>query len=314
MKKIFLFAVAAMVSLSSCVQSEDVYTGQLQEMGFKSAVTRGIIQSNDDMTYPISVSATWNNPTAGKYVEYFSNHEFVHDAGLWKGNPAKYWPTSGDMQFLAYCPYPIKAKVTNTYNVDGTFASSTFGTVDNNIMDQHDVLYSDLLTVSAPQTAEQPLLFHHAYAQLNVTFKKTNSAAEVVIKSVSAEDVNLTGILTVTPKVGEKSEAVWQAGLPVSRFFLDADAIGVEDGALDAVLNAESTFAPKPLLVVPGAQKEFVIVYTIDGVEHTYTHTLTGEWEMGYKYTYNYTINVNEIIFDCTVDEWIPADGGSITI
>ena len=314
MKKIFLFAVAAMVSLSSCVQSEDVYTGQLQEMGFKSAVTRSIIQSNDDMTYPISVSATWNNPTAGKYVEYFSNHEFVHDAGLWKGNPAKYWPTSGDMQFLAYCPYPVKSKVTNTYNVDGTFASSTFGTVDNNIMDQHDVLFSDLLTVTAPQTSAQPLLFHHAYAQLNVTFKKTDSAAEVVIKSVSADDVNLTGILTVTPHVGAKSEAVWQAGLPISRFFLDADATGVEDGALDEVLQASTAYAPKPLLVVPSAQTEFVIVYTIDGVEHTYTHTLTGEWEMGYKYTYNYTINVNEIIFDCTVDEWIPAEGGSITI
>ena len=124
----------------------------------------------------------------------------------------------------------------------------------------------------------------------------------------------MTGILTVTPHVGAKSEAVWQAGLPVSRFFLDADAIGVEDGALDAVLQASTAFAPKPLLVVPSAQTEFVIVYTIDGVEHTYTHTLSDEWKMGYKYTYNYTINVNEIIFDCTVDEWIPAEGGSITI
>ena len=314
MKKIFLFAVAAMVSLSSCVQTTEVYTGKLQEMGFKSAVTRGIIQSNADMTYPISVSAVWDNPTAGKFVEYFSNHEFVLSDGVWKGNPAKYWPTSGDMQFLAYCPYPVKAKVTNSYNVDGTFASSTFGTVDNNIMDQHDILYSDLLAVAAPQTETQPLLFHHAYAQLNVTFKKTNSAAEVVIKSVSAEDVNLTGILTVTPVVGGRSTAEWQAGLPVSRFFLDADAIGVEDGALDVVLTADNTFAPKPLLVVPSAQKEFVIVYTIDGVEHTYTHTLTGEWEMGHKYTYNYTINVNEIIFDCTVEDWIPVDGGSITI
>ena len=314
MKKIFLFAVAAMVSLSSCVQTTEVYTGKLQEMGFKSAVTRGIIQSNADMTYPISVSAVWDNPTAGKFVEYFSNHEFVLSEGVWKGNPAKYWPTSGDMQFLAYCPYPVKAKVTNSFNVDGTFASSTFGTVDNNIMDQHDVLYSDLLAVAAPQTETQPLLFHHAYAQLNVTFKKTNSAAEVVIKSISAEDVNLTGILTVTPVVGGTSTAEWQSGLPISRFFLDADAAGVEDGALDVVLTADNTFAPKPLLVIPSAQKEFVIVYTIDGVEHTYTHTLTGDWKMGHKYTYNYTINVNEIIFDCTVEDWIPVDGGSITI
>ena len=35
---------------------------------------------------------------------------------------------------------------------------------------------------------------------------------------------------------------------------------------------------------------------------------------MGYKYTYNYTINVNEIMFSCEVEDWIPVDGGSVTI
>ena len=314
MKKIFLFAVAAMVSLSSCVQTNEVYTGKVQEMGFKSAVTRGIIQSNDDMVYPISVSAVWDNPTAGAWVTYFENAEFVYDNELWKGNPAKYWPTSGDMQFLAYCPYPIKAKVTNTYNAEGKFESSTFGTIDNNLMDQHDVLFSDLLEVSAPQTSAQPLLFHHAYAQLNVTFKKTDSAAAVVLKSVSAEDVTMTGILIVTPVPDGTSTAAWQAGLSISRYFLDDDATGVEDGTLDVVLAADTAFAPKPLLVIPSAQTRIEIVYTIDGVEHTYTHTLTDEWKMGYKYTYNYTINVNEIIFDCTVEDWIPVEGGNITI
>ena len=82
----------------------------------------------------------------------------------------------------------------------------------------------------------------------------------------------------------------------------------------DAVLEAVTPFAPKPVLVIPGAQTKIVIVYTIDGHEHTYTHTLSGDWKMGYKYTYNYTINVNEIIFDCTVEDWIPVEGGNITI
>ena len=88
MKKIFLFAAAAMVSLSSCVQTSEVYTGKLQEMGFKSAVTRGIIQTNDDMTYPISVTAVWDNVQDGNYSSYFENGKFVYDAGteLWKGH------------------------------------------------------------------------------------------------------------------------------------------------------------------------------------------------------------------------------------
>ena len=102
MKKIFLFAAAAMVSLSSCVQTEEVYTGKMEEMGFKSAVTRAIIQSNDDMTYPIAVTAVWDDDKAGTFSSYFENAKFVYDAGteLWKGEPARYWPTSGDMQFI----------------------------------------------------------------------------------------------------------------------------------------------------------------------------------------------------------------------
>ena len=316
MKKMFLFAAAAMVSLSSCVQTEEVYTGKLQEMGFKSAVTRAIIQSNDDMTYPIAVTAVWDDIKDGIFTSYFENAKFVYDAGteLWKGEPARYWPTSGNMQFIGLCPYPTKSNITNSYKTNGEIEKVVWGTIDNNLMDQHDVVFSDLLSVEAPQTSAQPLLFHHAYAQLNVTFKKTNSAAAVIVKTVSVEDVNLTGILTVTPAVGAKSTAEWQAGLPISRYFLPEVATGVENGTLDATLEAATPFAPQPVLVIPSAQTRIVIEYTIDGHAHTYTHTLSGNWEMGYKYTYNYTINVNEIIFDCTVEDWIPVEGGNITI
>ena len=321
MKKIFLFAAAAMVSLSSCVQTEEVYTGKMEEMGFKSAVTRAIIQSNDDMTYPIAVTAVWDDDKAGTFSSYFENAKFVYDAGteLWKGEPARYWPTSGDMQFISFCPYPTKSDLATSYKTNGEIEKVVWGgtnAIDNNIKDQHDVLFSDLLSVEAPQTSAQPLLFHHAYAQLNVTFKKTDSAAAVIVKTVSVEGVNLTGILTVTPAVGAKSTAEWQSGLTVSRYFLPESATGVEDGTLDAALEAVTPFAPQPVLVIPSAQTRIVIEYTIDGHAHTYTHDLSsnGDWEMGHKYTYNYTINVNEIIFDCTVEDWIPVDGGSITI
>ena len=318
MKKMFLFAAAAMVSLSSCVQTNEVYTGKLEEMGFKAGVTRAIIESNTDMTYPISVTAIWDNPSdaSSNYVSYFENAKFVYDetSSLWKGAPAKYWPTSGDMDFLALCPYPINATVTPAYKVDGTIETLTFGTIDNNLMDQHDVLFSDLLSVEAPQTAAQSLQFHHAYAQLNTTFKKTDSAAAVVVKSVSVTGVNLTGVLTVTPVAGGESTATWQKGLGVNRYFLPESTSGVENGVLDHVLVADAAYSPTPVLVIPGNQTSIVIVYTIDNVEHTYTHTLSGTWDMGYKYTYNFTINVNEIMFDCEVKPWEPVDGGSITI
>ncbi len=319
MKKIFLFAAAAMVSLSSCVQVDEVPTTPNlmgNEIGFKSAVTRGIVQSNTDMTYDIAVTAVWDDAKDGTFANYFENGKFVYDeaSSLWKGEPARYWPTSGDMQFLAFCPYPVSSDLTPSYKTNGEIEKVVWGTIDNNLMDQHDVLYSDLLSVEAPQTAAQSLLFHHAYAQLNVTFKKTDSAATVIVNSVSAKNVNMSGILTVTPNVSGTSTAEWQKGLGISRYFLPETATGVENGTLDATLSASSAFAPKPMLVIPDAQTQIVIEYTIDGHAHTYTHNLTGNWDMGHKYTYNYTINVNEIIFDCTVEDWVPVDGGSITI
>ena len=315
MKKMFLFAAAAMVSLSSCVQTDEVYTGKLNEMGFKSAVTRGIIQTNDDMTYPIAVTAVWDDTQNGQFESYFEKGKFVYDPStdLWKGEPARYWPTSGNMQFLGLCPYPI-SNVTHTYKTNGELEKVVWGTIENNLMDQHDVLFSDLYCVGAPQTSAQPLLVHHAYAQLNVSLKKTDSAAEVIVKSVKVDDVYINGILTVTPVVGGKSTAEWTVGLPVQRFFLPETPTSVENGTLDATLEAATPFAPQPILVIPSAQTCIIIEYSIDGHDHTYTHTLSGNWEMGYKYTYNYTINVNEIIFSCTVDAWEDGVGDSITI
>jgi hypothetical protein len=218
------------------------------------------------------------------------------------------------MQFIGLCPYPTKTNITSSYKTNGEIEKVVWGTIDNNIKDQHDVLYSDLLCVEAPKSAAQPLLFHHACAQLNVTFKKTDSAATVIVKSVTVKDAFFAGILEVVPVQGGTSTASWTLGLPVSRYFLDADATGVEDGALDVTLTADATVSPLPVLVAPSAQTSFVIVYTIDGHEHTYTHTLSGDWKMGHKYTYNYTINVNEIIFNCTVEDWIPVNGDNITI
>ena len=318
MKKIFLFAAAAMVSLSSCVQVDEVpttFNPMGDEIGFKSAVTRGIIQSNADMTYDIAVTAVWDDTQNGEFAPYFEKAKFVYDesTSLWKGSPARYWPTSGDMQFLALCPYPI-SNVAHTYKANGEIEKVVWGTIENNLMDQHDVLYSDLLSVEAPQTAAQSLLFHHAYAQLNVTFKKTDSAAAVILKSVKVNDVYINGQLSITPAVGGPSTAEWVVGLPVPRFFLPANPTSVENGTLDATLEAATTFSPQPVLVIPSTQTQIIIEYTIDGHAHTYTHDLTGNWDMGHKYTYNYTINVNEIIFDCTVEDWVPVDGGSITI
>ena len=61
MKKIFLFATAAMVSLSSCVQTDEVYTGGVQEIGFKSGVTRAAVVGDKlPAGSAINVAGVWD--------------------------------------------------------------------------------------------------------------------------------------------------------------------------------------------------------------------------------------------------------------
>ena len=310
MKKIFLFAAAAMVSLSSCVQTNEVYTGGLQEIGFKSAVTKAAIDGTN-FEGSMTVAAVWDAEEDGSYVEYFAPHEFAGTASTpWAGQPAKYWPNDGKMQFIACYPYGI-----------GTFAADYAGDVlagytvtdIENKGDQNDVLYSNLLTCDAPQSDAQALLFHHALSLLKVTFATNLPAAQVVkIESVSVADVVFDGDLTVT--AGNPSTAAWsEDGTPEDYTFQGVDTTN----QLTATPDEDAI----PLLILPSKtgekQTSMTIVYTLNGHQMTKTVPLAdyGAWEMGKKYIYNFTIGAKEIKFTCTVDTWtdVPV-GGAITI
>lgn len=334
----FLFAAAAMVSLSSCVQTEEVYTGQAQEMGFKSAVTRaGIIDNSDDMTDPIAVAMVLDKEKNGAFVPYqvdaaSGTAEFVYGStGVWRGNPARYWPNTGKMNFLALSPYPRTATIATTYATDGQVESMLFSGIDNNKVVQNDILYSDLLSVDCPQEETQLLSFHHSLAQLVVTFQKLNASADVVLQSVKLIDVHLGNKLKVTAGTPNSSAEWLDLGSSINRYFLkNTEVSSYENGTLaeplkgkDALITAdEEPYSPLPVLVAPSNQTSVEIVYSVDGHQYTHIHDFqidpltdlpydeTKTWEMGHKYIYNFTINVNEILFDCTVEEWTPGNYG----
>ena len=307
MKKIFLFAAAAMVSLSSCVKTNEVYTGGVQEIGFKSAVTKAAI---DGTTFEgsMTVAAVWDAEKDGSYVEYFAPYKFTGTASTpWAGDPdAKYWPNAGQMQFLACYPYGIG---TFTADYTGNVLAGYKVTGIANKTAQNDVLYSNLLTCDAPQESAQALLFHHALSLLKVTFA-TNVPTEVVkIVSVSVADVVFDGDLAVT--AGSPSTAAWSnEGTPEDYTFQNVDTTN----QLTATADEDAT----PLLILPAAaQTSMTIVYTLNGHEMTKTVDLSayGAWDQGKKYIYNFTIGAKEIKFTCTVDTWTDVVvGGGITI
>jgi hypothetical protein len=295
-----------MVSLSSCVQTDEVYTGGVQEIGFKSAVTRAII---NETTFDgnIAVSSVWNNPAdAAGFVSYFDNITFAKNtAGYWAANPAKYWPTSGDMQFLALHP---AIEATAAYNADGTFETLTTGLIKN-ATTQDDVLFSDLLPCECAPAAVQALKFHHAMTLLQVNFQTSLTTEEVKIVSATVADVVLGGDLTVT--AAKPSTAAWSNPSTA----IDHTFAKVTTAALTTTKNTDAT----PLLVVPAAaQTEMTIVYTLNGHQMTKVVPLAayGAWEAGNKYIYNFSIGANEIQFTCEVDKWtdVTVGGGNIAI
>ncbi len=272
---------------------------------------------------PIVISAIWNNVAYdGKdfYEEYFSNAKFIYDETncLYSGEPARYWPLSGTMQYMAFAPYTTHTTTTNHYKSDGSFGKIDYEIIDNNIVDQHDILYSNLLEVSSPQTHFQSLIFHHALAQINVSFTKTESAASIVVNKVMILNAHLDGILEVTPAPGGKSVAEWQTNSPYSRYFLHENATSIEDVTLNAALDSNTTYSPKPIYVIPSEQTQIRIVCIIDNIERIRDVDLSfyGKWEMGKKYNYDFTIDANTISLGCTAEDWDAetADGPTIVI
>lgn len=306
MKKIFLFAAAAMVSLSSCVQTNEVYTGDVQEIGFKSGVTRAAVDGTElPAGSAITVAGVWDAEGDGSYVEYFEPTKFVDASGIYSGAPARYWPNAGKMQFIGYYPYGV-GTFTADYTGDVLAGYKVTG-IDGAA--QNDILYSDLCQVNTVPAATQALLFHHALALLQVNFQTSLTTEEVKIVSATVADVVLGGDLTVT--AGGTSTAAWSnTSAAIDHTFANVTTAALTDSA-----NTNAT----PLLVVPAAtQTEMTIVYTLNGHEMTKVVPLAtyGDWKAGNKYIYNFSIGANEIQFTCEVDPWtdVVVGGGNIAI
>ena len=316
MKKIFLFAAAAMVSLSSCVQTEDVYTGGLNEIGFKSAAVRADganVVSGTEFTGAMTVAGAWDQ-AKGVYKQYFAPTKFVKDGtndegkNVWSGEPARYWPFGGQMQFVAYYP---NAFGTFTETIDETNGITGYVVTDIENEDaQQDVLYSDRVYCADVPSSTQALMFYHALSQIQVNFKTNNDDANVILKSVTLHDVKFDGTLNVNC-INDKSVASWSATSEATDHVFDTIP-----SDLTTALNTSAT----SVLILPAdAQTKMTIVYTHGEENKELTkvvdlNTNGAKWEMGKKYIYNFNINMNEIDFTVVVKDWVSVDSGDITI
>lgn len=309
MKKLFFFAAAATIALSSCVKNETVYTDAQEPMEFKSVAAASTKAPIAGTTFEqnISVFAVYNNSDKA----YFPETTFSKsDTGTWKGG--RYWPTTGVLDFAAYSPAEA-GTATATY--EAGIKKIAVACPDNDAADQKDILYSDLLDdVKCPQNTAQAMQFHHALAQIVLKFKQGVASAantyQITVKKVTLNNVVLGGTLDIAPAA--TSTIDWSVKNTAKDYEVDAT---------DHVLTTDLT-ALKGVMVVPSNPTKVTIVYdiTIDGntneVEQEVALQSDPEytWESGKKYTYNININLKEIEISPKVDEWVPVNDKNITI
>lgn len=312
MKKVFFLAAAATIALSSCVKNETVYTDAQTPMEFKSFAAASTKAPIEGTTFEqnISVFAVYNN--SGKV--YFPETTFEKkEVGRWGGNPARYWPTTGKMDFAAYSPAEA-GTATATYGTE-TIDKIEVVCPDNDTADQKDILFGDLLNdVVCPQANPVAMQFHHALAQIVLKFKQGTAPAantyQITVKKVTLNNLVLGGTLDITPAA--TSTIAWSAKNAAKNYEVDAT---------NHALTTELT-ALKGVLIVPNDPTTVTIVYdiTIDGntneVEQTVELQSDPEytWESGKKYTYNININLKEIEINPSVEDWAVVADKNITI
>lgn len=309
MKKLFFLAAAATIALSSCVKNDTVYTDAQTPMEFKAfnvASTKAPIEGTT-FDQNISVFAVYNN--SGK--AYFPETTFEKkEPGRWGGNPARYWPTTGVMDFAAYSP--AEAGTATADYTGGSINKISVVCADNDA--QNDILYGDLLdNVTCPQTTPVAMQFHHALAQIVLKFKQGQEATadtyQITVKKVVLNDVVLGGTLNITPAATSTIE--WEPKNLAIALQVNKNNLTLTDDYAANTLQG--------VLLVPNVQTKVTIIYdiTIGGQTNEVVQDVVlkdtaideGNWLAGRKYIYNLNINLKEIEFNPTVEDW--KDGGS---
>lgn len=304
MKKFFFCAAAAIVALASCSKTQVVYNDAPQEIGFK-AVTGVMTKASTlgDQNTTMGVFANYNKDKA----VYFGNTSFSHVSDdVWGANPKKYWPLEGELDFAYYAPYDATA-ASWTYTAEATKLAITI----DNTGRQTDWLYgTSVLKKQTKNNAGMAVNLRHALAKITVNV--TSDLERLVINSVTVKNTVQSGTLNVNYLTTDEdltngdSKLTWTSTS-------NKDWVIIPPSY---TLSEEMTNATGTCYVIPSGQTKIEMSYSLpdDATQHSYTHTLSGNWVDGTSYTYNISIGANEIKFKPSETTWNETNPTPITV
>ena len=214
MKKLFVFAAAAVVALASCTKT---VVNETPDRAISFQVANYVPQTKaGEVKYDGTSFHTyaWFHPDATATAQVFMNNEEIklqdNTPATWAADRPYFWPKTGNINFFSYAGTPVPAVTEN----QALYSEKTIAVTDDALLASaayhYGVAQAGLNTYSGLKygTADTdvtgvPTLFHHILAKVSFKvffsaegIKDTNYKWDLVVNSASVEYANV-GTLTV---------------------------------------------------------------------------------------------------------------------
>lgn len=309
MKRILIFASAAIVALASCAKTEVVYKDAPQEIAFKQ-ITGPMTKADPKLSGTMGVFAQYNNTnTSTENAVYFGNTSFSEDGstGNWHATANKlYWPLEGNLDFTIYAPYDATA----VEYTPATNANVLVINVPDNKSAQTDWLYGSFRYHEKTKDNQNlPVSLKHALSKISVTVKSENTDV-FTITGLTLNNAFQSGKLTITYASTTPFTGTCVPSTPGSKetSYTYTELNGA-DISNTAVTSAAIPFEDRlvfPSTTSDGNDRYFVLQYKMAGsaTELSAKIPVTDAWDTGKHYTYAITMTATEIYLTPTVASW----------
>lgn len=246
--------------------------------------SRGVLVGNANLYDNFSLFAQIEKE--GATSAYINNARVEKVGAAWSLSPVRYWPGADSrLRFTAYAPYDAG---------DQSFTGLTYA-VPAEANNQHDLLVATA-DVAGDQKSPVDLQFRHICTAIRV---RAAAGMEGTVTKVALRRVRCAGTFSVNSND-------WSLSPATTDFELDTD-IPLDPTAATDLATGENTFMMLPQALGDDARLEVTFA---DGTVLSGRLQPLVAWRQGTAITYTISPSAVEYVFDVTIDETLPWQGG----
>ena len=337
MKNLFIMAAVAATFASCSTNNEDFVTmNEVQKITFDAPVMNKNGRAAITATkYPDTEKfKVFAQRTTGEYQTGWTNNFMdgvevskVQSENYWAPAADYFWPKNGDViSFAAYSPSSLVNGAGCTSVAYGaTGLKVTEYLLDATLSKQNDLMYAPRVLNQTKNTATGVgIQFKHALSLINFTVKSDNTGITVTDIIVNNAKDKGTFSETIADGSSYSSTPAWSdqalqnessrfevlTGEQVITANQAAQALG--DNLLMIPQTIESSTPTPQTLTVKWKYTNGGSIEVLDEITKNFSDLSITKWEIGKKYTYNITINLDKIYFNPSVENW--TEGSNVEV